>query len=334
MRLRLALALAAATVPLAFVPAAAFAQEAPAASEGERLNAWFETKFEEQLQFSPLTLTALGRRDRYGDLDDFSVEGADWQLAWYKASVEELEREFDYDKLGPQDRQSYDLWKYDFESAARAAKWRGNAYVFNQMQGMHSYLPTLLITQHAVETPADMAAYISRVGQFERALGQLVDQAEANAARGVRPPYFAYDIVLDEANAASTATFVIDTSNVSAAQVIGSRHELHRVVRNLLDNARRHARTSVIVELDERAGDAWLVVSDDGPGIPLEDRERVLERFARLDESRSGGAGRSGLGLAIVDDIATRHGGTTVIDDAPGGGARVTVKLPSGRIPG
>ena len=94
MRLRLALALAAATVPLAFVPAAAFAQEAPAASEGERLNAWFETKFEEQLQFSPLTLTALGRRDRYGDLDDFSVEGADWQLAWYKASVEELEREF------------------------------------------------------------------------------------------------------------------------------------------------------------------------------------------------------------------------------------------------
>jgi signal transduction histidine kinase len=142
------------------------------------------------------------------------------------------------------------------------------------------------------------------------------------------------DIVLDETHAASTPTVAIDTSNVSAAQVIGSRQELQRVVRNLLDNARHHARTSVIVELEERDGAAWLVVSDDGPGIPLEDRERVLERFTRLDESRSGGAGHSGLGLAIVDDIVTRYGGSTTIDDAPGGGARVTVKLPSGRIRG
>jgi uncharacterized protein (DUF885 family) len=199
MQVRLAWAFAAATVPIALVPAAAIAQEQPAATEGERLNQWFEQKFEEQLRFSPLTLTALGRRDRYGDLDDYSLEAADWQLAWHKATVEEMERTFEYAKLGPQDRLSYDLWKYDFESAARAAKWRGNAYVFNQMQGLHSYLPTLLITQHVVETPADMAAYISRVGQFERALGQLVDRAEANAARGVRPPYFAYDIVIDEA---------------------------------------------------------------------------------------------------------------------------------------
>jgi signal transduction histidine kinase len=139
------------------------------------------------------------------------------------------------------------------------------------------------------------------------------------------------DIVLDETRAASTSTVPIDTSNVSGAQVTGSRHELHRVVRNLFDNALRHARASVSVELAERDGDVWLVVSDDGPGIPPQDRQRALERFTRLDESRSGGAGRSGLGLAIVDDIVTRHGGTTTIDDAPGGGARVTVKLPARR---
>jgi uncharacterized protein (DUF885 family) len=199
MRLRLALALAAATIPFTLVAAPAIAQEQPAETEGERLNRWFEAKFEEQLQFSPLWLTSLGRRDRYGDLGDFSIAAADWELAWHKASVEEMEREFDYAKLGPQDRLSYDLWKYEYESAARSARWRGNGYIFTQMQGAHSSLPSQLISMHRVETPTDMAAFISRVSQFERVLGQLTDRAEANAARGVRPPYFAYDIVIDEA---------------------------------------------------------------------------------------------------------------------------------------
>ena len=199
MRLKFVLALAAAPLPLTAVAFPALAQEQPAESEGERLNRWFEEKFEEQLQFSPLWLTSLGRRDRYGDLDDFSIENADWQLAWHKATVEEMEREFDYDKLGPQERLSYDLWKYEYESSARAARWRDNAYVFTQMQGVHSSLPSQLISTHRVETPADMEAFISRVSQFERVFDQLVERAEANAARGVRPPYFAYDIVIAEA---------------------------------------------------------------------------------------------------------------------------------------
>jgi signal transduction histidine kinase len=138
------------------------------------------------------------------------------------------------------------------------------------------------------------------------------------------------DIVLDEVRAVGPSVVTIDTTHVSGAQVVGSRRELQRVVRNLLDNARRHARDSVVVSLDERDGSARLVVSDDGPGIAPEDRQKALERFTRLDASRSG-AGRSGLGLAIVDDIVRRHGGGTAIDEAPGGGARVTVTLPIDR---
>ncbi|MXP42585.1 DUF885 family protein [Altererythrobacter soli] len=199
MRLSLALALAAAPPAVLLAPLPAAAQEQPAATESERLHQWFEKKFEEQLQFDPLWLTSLGRRDRYGDLGEYSIEAADWQLAWHKATVEEMEREFDYDKLGPQDRMSYDLWKYEYESAARTAKWRGNAYIFTQMQGVHSSLPSQLISMHRVETPADLEAYISRISQFERALGQLTERAQDNAARGVRPPYFAYDFVIAEA---------------------------------------------------------------------------------------------------------------------------------------
>jgi uncharacterized protein (DUF885 family) len=203
MPMRLAYLLAFAALPLAQLAAADFtpaaAQEAVAAqSQSERLHAWFEAKYEEQLQFSPLELSQLGRKDRYGELDDFSIEAQDEQLAWQKATVEELERSFDYDTLSPSEQLSYDLWKYGYERAAERARWRTNDYVFTQMQGMHTTLPTLMITLHRVDTEQDMRDYISRVGQFERALGQLVDQAEANAAKGVRPPYFAYETVIAE----------------------------------------------------------------------------------------------------------------------------------------
>ena len=100
-------------------------------------------------------------------------------------------------------------------------------------------------------------------------------------------------------------------------------------MRNLLDNARRYATATVSVELREHDGQAVLVVADDGPGIPADRRDDVFERFARLDEARSGRTGRAGLGLAIVHDIVERHGGTVTVDDAPGGGARFVVVLPS-----
>ncbi len=203
MRIVIALALAAAALSPAVVAPVAQAQAQTqagpaAAADNERLHAWFEEKYEEGLQFSPLELTSLGRRDRYGELDDFSDEGAARVLAWRRATVEELERAFDYAALDARDRLAYDLWKYEYESAAEAARWRGNTYVLSQMQGMHTSLPSLMIAIHRVETAQDMKDYIARVGQFDRALGQIVDRASANAARGVRPPYFAYDFVIAE----------------------------------------------------------------------------------------------------------------------------------------
>src|SRR5690606_15046267 len=123
MRTAIALALAAfALSPLAPAGVAYAATEQAPVAENERLHQWFEVKFEEMLQFSPLWMTQLGRKDLYGEIDDFSIEGEDKQLAWYKATVEELEREFDYDSLSPSDRLAYDLWKYEYESSAESAK--------------------------------------------------------------------------------------------------------------------------------------------------------------------------------------------------------------------
>ncbi len=68
-------------------------------SETERLNQWFEEKYEEQLQQSPIQMTFLGRKDRYGDIDDMTVAAEKKQLEWLKGTVEELKANFDYDKL-------------------------------------------------------------------------------------------------------------------------------------------------------------------------------------------------------------------------------------------
>ena len=101
--------------------------------------------------------------------------------------------------------------------------------------------------------------------------------------------------------------------------VLGSGAQLRRLVANLVDNAVRHARSTVVVRLRCGDGAALLEVEDDGPGIPVEHREAVFDRFTRLDEARARDAGGSGLGLAIARDIAVRHGGTLAVVGGPPG---------------
>jgi signal transduction histidine kinase len=115
----------------------------------------------------------------------------------------------------------------------------------------------------------------------------------------------------------------VDTSGVNAARVQGDADALRRVLRNLGENAARHASSRVAISLDTRGGDVVLTVDDDGPGIPESERARVLQRFVRLDEARSRDDGGSGLGLSIVDEVVRAHGGTIAVSRAPLGGARV-----------
>ncbi|MFD4033687.1 sensor histidine kinase [Streptomyces sp. NPDC058637] len=112
-------------------------------------------------------------------------------------------------------------------------------------------------------------------------------------------------------------------------EVTGSRGQLSRVVGNLLDNAERHAEHSVAVAVTRERGDVLVEVTDDGSGVPEAERERVFERFVRLDDARTRDDGGAGLGLAIARDVAARHGGTLDVGTAPEGGARFTLRLPA-----
>lgn len=178
--------------------------ESAAQSQSEELNEWFEQHFEMELMMSPMSLTSLGRKDRYGEIDDMSEAAEIKQLEWKRNTVIEMKDGFDYEELSDDAKLSYDLWEYQYKLAEKGAKFRRSAYVFNQMNGVHAYLPTFMMSFHKVESLSDMQAYVSRLSELGRAMNQLVDRAKLNASEGVRPPRFAYEVVQEQALAIIT----------------------------------------------------------------------------------------------------------------------------------
>lgn len=168
--------------------------------------------------------------------------------------------------------------------------------------------------------------------RLQRLADDLLLLARGDAGAPMRTePVDLDDIVFREAERLRTMRAAdVDTLRVSGAQLIGDTELLTRAVRNLMENAARYATERVTIELreDRSAGAVDLAVVDDGPGIPEGARERIFERFARLDAARGRDAGGAGLGLAIVREIVERLGGTIRVSDAAQGGARFEVRLP------
>ena len=168
-------------------------------SETEKLNAWFEVKYEEGLMMSPLGLTFQGRKERYNEIDDMSETAQLETLQWKGNSVQEMKTTFDYSKLSHAAKISYDLWEHQYESGLAGKAFMRRGYAFHQMNGTHSFFPTLMMNYHSVETEQDMKDYVSRLSAIGGAMTELTDQAKLAALEGVRPPRFAYEIVVKEA---------------------------------------------------------------------------------------------------------------------------------------
>lgn len=138
------------------------------------------------------------------------------------------------------------------------------------------------------------------------------------------------DVLLDEAKRVrATSGLQVDLAGVSAGRVEGNESQLRRVVRNLVDNATRHAATGIALALRSDGSVVILEVSDDGSGVPEADRERIFERFVRLDDARARDGGGSGLGLAIVHDLVINHGGSVTVAPRDVGGSTFRVELPT-----
>lgn len=155
---------------------------------------------------------------------------------------------------------------------------------------------------------------LARLDARERLRREPVDLADVAAAA----------VAAARTNGSATRVELLVPGPVPAT---GDRDALLRAVRNLLENAFAVADT-VVVEATQTANGPIMSVTDDGPGIPAEERERIFEPFVRLSRSPGGG---TGLGLAIVRRTIESHGGTITCDSCPAGGARFTVRLPAER---
>lgn len=200
-------------------------------SESERINDWFEKKYEEQLQASPMMLTFLGRKEHYDKIDVMTEAEEKRQLAIKKQSVEELKANFDYDKLNDEAKISYDIWVHQYEEAAEKQQYNKNGYIFTQMQGIQVFAAEFLISFHKVDEEKDMLDYIKRISGISQAIADLLVRAQANATEGVRPPRFAYETVIDEAQGLITGAPFTSENGESALWA-----DAKRKIASLLEN--------------------------------------------------------------------------------------------------
>ena len=180
--------------------------------------------------------------------------------------------------------------------------------------------------------PADLMMDIKRLsGLVEDLL--LLARADADTRPPARlSPVDADDLVSEVVKAYSDARVLVAVVVSQRVMIMVDDEELRRAVGNLIDNAVRHARARVEVAIFLDKDQAVISVSDDGPGIAPEDRERVFERFTRLDDARGRNSGGAGLGLAIVRELIIRAGGTITLTDvqAPWN-TRAEIRVPAAR---
>jgi signal transduction histidine kinase len=192
--------------------------------------------------------------------------------------------------------------------------------------------PDPALAEETLRSVADEAARLSQL------LSDLLALARADA--GARPPATAVDLVEQAREAIARASTVAADDSVTITVTApvpvwaaASPGEVALVLDNLLANARRYAEARVCVSVLPAARWARLVVDDDGPGVPEADRQRVFDRFTRLEADRGGVSAGAGLGLALVSALVTGRGGTVRMAASPDDGARVEVRWPAAAVP-
>jgi len=177
--------------------------------------------------------------------------------------------------------------------------------------------------------PADLMVDVKRLSGLAEDL-LLLARADADTRPPARlTPIDGRDLVADVVQAYDGARVPVTLGANQAVMIMVDAEELRRALGNLVDNAVRHARAGVEVAARVDQDQAVISVSDDGPGIPTADRERVFERFTRLDDARERSSGGAGLGLAIVRELITRAGGTVALTGAePPWNTRAELRVP------
>ena len=236
------------------------------------------------------------------------------------------------DEIGRLARTMNDMLARLEDSAARQRRFVADAS--HELRSPLTAIRTGLEVGLAHPDRAPWPEIARRAGRQSQRLEQLIAEllvlakADAHQIAARRQPVDLAALLADLA-ATPAPGVSIGLSVAPGTATTGNPEDLSRMFRNLLDNAIRYARHRVLITAAARPEGIVVEIADDGPGIPEEERERVFGRFVRLDASREQASGSAGLGLAIAREIATAHGATIVLTEAPGGGTRAVVTVGS-----
>ena len=222
-------------------------------------------------------------------------------------------------------------------SAQRQKQFIGDAS--HELRSPLAALRTQVEVALAQGDKADAADTLERVEAQAVRMTDLIDdllflaRTDEGRQRQSFEPIDLDEIVIGEFHRLEAlGTIAVRLARLDAVRTSGSQRDLARMVRNIGDNAARHARTEVSIALKEVGETAVVTIINDGPPVPIEDQHRIFDRFTRLDDARSrrAGHGGSGLGLAIAQEIATAHGGQISVSSLsdPENGAAFIVALP------
>ncbi|MFZ4166387.1 DUF885 domain-containing protein [Brevundimonas sp. NPDC058933] len=181
--------------------AAPVAASAEAQSEDARLNAFFEQAFQARIALSPQQMTSLGLKTDYDKLDDVSDAASARSLALQEAQLAQMKAQFDPAKLGPQSKLSWRLFEYGVDQARLSNQWRDWGFQFAANGNPTTSLPVFLINNHRISSVSDAEAYVSRIGEAERYMGQVATTLKARAAEGVVSPRFVFEPSIENTRA-------------------------------------------------------------------------------------------------------------------------------------
>lgn len=174
---------------------------APAETEDARLNAFFERAFQARIALSPQQMTSLGLKTDYDRLDDVSDAAAARSLALQEAQLAEMKASFDPAKLGPQAKLSWRLFEYGVDQARLSNRWRDWGFQFAANGNPTTSLPVFMINNHRVSSVSDAEAYVARLTEAERYMGQVATTLRARADAGVVSPRFVFQPSIDNTRA-------------------------------------------------------------------------------------------------------------------------------------
>jgi uncharacterized protein (DUF885 family) len=189
-----------ASVSMPVLAETATTETAAETDQNAAIMAFFEEHDAEGLARSPLGKSFRGIKDSdYGRWDDGSEEADARAMDAERSALREMKARFDFAKLSPENQLSYRLFEKRFERMEAADKFDDNGYVFDQMNGAQSQIPSFLINIHRIDSKSDARAYISRLYGIGPAMNDAIGQARSRAAKGVMPPKWVFPYVISDA---------------------------------------------------------------------------------------------------------------------------------------